>query len=142
MGLREIERAIDLSDYAAVVEAVYRKLDSISIDYGVMEKAQAPTCVLKAEFGWSDVGSWQALYDLRCEERDEQANLLLGDAMAVESRRNLVYSATGRLVSLLGVEGLAVVDTPGALLIADMNRSQDVRLLSERLRRNGRAGYC
>ncbi|HWP43429.1 MAG TPA: mannose-1-phosphate guanylyltransferase [Blastocatellia bacterium] len=141
-GLREIERAINRPDYAAVVEAVYRELDSVSVDYGIMEKAKAPMCVLKAEFGWSDVGSWQALYDLRREDYDEQSNLLLGDALAVDSKRNLVYSTTDRLISLLGVEGLVIVDTPDALLIADMNRSQDVRLISERLRRNGRAGYC
>jgi mannose-1-phosphate guanylyltransferase len=132
-GLREIEEAIDRPAYDSVVERVYTKLPSISIDYGVMEKTERPIYVFKADFGWSDVGSWQALYELRRSEYDGEGNLLLGKSAVVASKRNLVYSSTGRRVALLGVEGLVVVDTPDALLVADIDRSQDVKKFSEML---------
>jgi mannose-1-phosphate guanylyltransferase len=134
-GLIEIERSIDRPHYDAVVERVYAGLSSISIDYGVMEKTRKPILVFKADFGWSDVGSWQALYELRRGEYDDQENLLLGETMIADSKRNLVYSGTGRQVALLGVEGLVVVDTPDALMVADLDRSQDVKRFPEMLKR-------
>ncbi len=128
-GLKEIEKAIDKPDYDAVVDRVYAQLPSISIDYGVMEKTTKPIYVFKADFGWSDVGSWQALYELRSSEYDGEGNLLLGDALTVDAKRNLVYSRTERKIALLGVEGLVVVDTPDMLMVANLDRSQDVKRL-------------
>ncbi len=127
-GLLEIELAIGTPAYDAVVERVYGRLESISIDYGVMEKTRQPIYVFKAAFGWSDVGSWQALYELRASEYDAQGNLLLGDALVSEAKGNLVFSSTDRKVALLGVAGLVVVDTPDAVLIAPLDRSQDVKV--------------
>jgi mannose-1-phosphate guanylyltransferase len=134
-GLMEIEKSIGTSDYDRVLSRVYTQLPSVSIDYGVMEKAETPIYVFRGDFGWSDVGSWQALYELRSSEHDEQSNLILGNAILVDSKSNLVYSSTGRTVALLGVEGLIVVDTPDALMVADVNRSQDVKMLQEMFKR-------
>jgi len=133
-GLMEIERAIDTPDYDAAVERVYDSIQSVSIDYGVIEKTSKPIYVLKADFGWSDVGSWQALYDLRRAEYDEQGNLSLGDSTIIDSKRNLVFSTTGRKVALLGVEDLVVVDTPDAVMVARLDRSQDVKRFADQYR--------
>lgn len=133
-GLIEIDRAIDTPDYDAAVERVYGRIESVSIDYGVMEKTTKPIHVFKADFGWSDVGSWQALYELRSAEYDEQGNLPLGDAMIVDAKRNLVFSSTDRKVALLGVEDLVVVDTPDAVMVARLDRSQDVKRFPELLK--------
>jgi mannose-1-phosphate guanylyltransferase len=130
-GLAEIDRAIDTPDYDAAVERVYDSIQSVSIDYGVMEKTSKPIYVLKADFGWSDVGSWQALYELRRAEYDEQGNLSLGDSTIIDAKRNLIFSATGRKVALLGVEDLAIVDTPDALMVAKLDRSQDVKRFAD-----------
>lgn len=132
-GLLEIELAFGSPAYDTVVERVYGRLASISIDYGVMEKTRQPIYVFKADFGWSDVGSWQALYELRASEYDAQGNLLLGDALVSDGKNNLVFSSTGRKVALLGVEGLVVVDTPDAVLIAPLERSQDVKVFPAQL---------
>lgn len=134
-GLMEIDRAIGAADYDAVAERVYDRLESISIDYGVMEKTSKPIFVFKADFGWSDVGSWQALYELRSAECDEQGNLSLGDSVIVDSKRNLVFSSTDRKVALLGVEDLVVVDTPDAVMVARLDRSQDVKRFPELLKK-------
>lgn len=132
-GLREIEAALGADDYESVVAGVYDRIEGISIDYGVMEKTSAPVSVLRADFGWSDVGSWQALYELRNGEYDAAGNLLLGRAMAIESRGNLVYSTGGRVIALLGVEGLVVVETGDAVMVARLDRSQDVKRFPEKL---------
>ncbi len=130
-GLIEIERAIDTPDYDAAVERVYDKIESVSIDYGVMEKTSKPLYVFKADFAWSDVGSWQALYELRQSECDLHGNLLLGDSMIIDAKGNMVYSTTDRKIALLGVEDLVVVDTPDALMVAKLDRSQDVKRFAD-----------
>jgi mannose-1-phosphate guanylyltransferase len=131
-GLMEIDRAIGSPDYDAAVERVYDRIQSVSIDYGVMEKTSKPIYVLKADFGWSDVGSWQALYELRSAEYDEQNNLAIGDSTIIDSNRNMVFSTAGRKVALLGVEDLVVVDTPDAVMVARLDRSQDVKRFADK----------
>src|SRR5262245_57703572 len=133
-GLMEIERAIDTPDYDAAVGRVYNRIESVSIDYGVMEKTSKPIYVFKADFGWSDVGSWEALYELRRAECDEQGNLSLGDSRIIDAKRNLVFSTTDRKVALLGVEDLVVVDTPDAVMVAKLDRSQDVKRFADQYR--------
>jgi len=130
-GLMKIGEAIDAANYQTVLDDVYPKLESISIDYGVMERTAKLIYVFKADFGWSDVGSWQALYELRAGECDAGGNLLLGEAMIVDAERNLVFSNTDRKVALLGVEDLVVVDTPDAVMVARLDRSQDVKRFPE-----------
>ena len=137
-GLDEIARVIGSEDYNETLERVYRELPAISIDYGVMEKTAAALYAFKADFAWSDVGSWQALYELRANEADNDSNLLLGDAVTADAKSNLVYSTTNRPVALLGVEGLVVVDTEDALLVADRSRSQEVKQFPEKFKREGR----
>ena len=135
-GLLEMERALGTPAYDATVERVYNRLSAVSIDYGVMERTTKPIYVFKADFGWSDVGSWQALYELRRSEYDGQENLLLGEALTVDAARNLVFASAGRKVALLGVENLVVVDTPDALMVAALDRSQDVKRFSEMLKKD------
>lgn len=136
-GLEKIENAIDSSDYEETLSAVYHSLESISIDYGVMEKTSRKLYVLEADFGWSDVGSWLTLYELR-QEKDENENLVMTDALLLDSKQNLVYSDSNRLVCLLGVEGLVIVDTSDALLVADLKRSQEIKRFPELLKKAGR----
>src|SRR5262249_49570889 len=135
VGLAAIEQAIGRADEEQTLARIYHQLESISIDYGVMEKTEAEVYGFKADFAWSDVGSWQALYELRAAEADDRGNLLLADAATVDAGNNLVYSTTGRSVALLGVDGLMVIDTEGALLVADRARSQEVKQFPEQFKR-------
>jgi mannose-1-phosphate guanylyltransferase/mannose-6-phosphate isomerase len=121
------------ADAGAIAER-YQRLDSVSVDYGIMEKAER-VAMIPADVGWSDVGSWAALRELLAADRD--GNVVVGDVVALDSRDSLVY-AQDRLVSLLGLEKTVVVDTPDALLVCPENRSQDVRKVVEELRRRGR----
>lgn len=136
-GLVELEEHISASSYQRGLEKVYARFPSISIDYGVMEKTRRPVYVLPGTFGWSDVGSWHALYELRREERDERENVTDGRALLIDTHQSFVYAPSGRLVAAVGLDHLLIVDTPDALLVADLRRSQDVRRITEELKRRG-----
>lgn len=118
--------------------AQYQALPKISIDYAVMERSDR-VAVLPVDPGWSDLGSFDALWDVL--EHDTHGNAVRfpggGGAVLVDARRNLVMGAK-RLVALVGVEDLAVVDTPDALLVAPREHAQDVRLVVEKLHASGR----
>lgn len=137
-GLLEIEATLgNPEQYTETLNRVYRELDSVSIDYGVMEKTTAPLCVFQSDFGWSDVGSWQALYELRTPEHDDQGNLFIGTGIALRASGNLVFSETERQVALLGVEDLVIVDLPDTLLVSRRSLSQDVKLVPQALKTSG-----
>jgi mannose-1-phosphate guanylyltransferase len=137
-GLLTIERALETDRYEAVLSEVYPGLPNISIDYGVMEKTKRPVYVLPGAFGWSDVGSWEALYQLRQNEQDAHGNLIEGNGLVLETSRALIYSRTERLIATLGLTDILIVDTPDALLVADLHRSQEVRQFVEKLRSEDR----
>lgn len=140
-GLEEVKRSIGTNEYESVLEKIYSGLPSISIDYGIMEKTKRQIYVLESDFGWSDVGSWFSLYELR-NDKDDSDNLLIADALSINSKKNLVYSDSKRLVCLLGVEGLAIVDTLDVLLVMKLEHSQEVRKFPELLEKSGKSNLC
>lgn len=116
------------------IARAYRSVESISIDHGVMEKAER-VAVVRGDFGWNDVGSWAAMPE--AWGTDGQGNAVRGEVLGVEARRNVVL-AGDRLVALLGVDDLVVVDTEDALLVCARDRAQEVRRVVDELRRRGR----
>ena len=119
-------------EFANVFAAVYPEVESISIDYAVLERRSAKGEIrsniycLPADFGWNDLGSWASLHEhLGRHEEDNVVDGGVGGLVAIESEGNYVY-APGKMVALLGVEGLVVVETDDALLITTRDRSQDV----------------
>ncbi|MCA9708998.1 MAG: mannose-1-phosphate guanylyltransferase/mannose-6-phosphate isomerase [Myxococcales bacterium] len=105
-----------------------------SIDYAVMEKT-ADGVVIPMSVGWSDVGSWSALHDVR--PRDEAGNTLVGDVVAVDCQGSFVLSSH-RLVTAAGLRDTVVVETEDAVLVVPRDRSQDVKTVVERLSAAGR----
>jgi mannose-1-phosphate guanylyltransferase len=130
-GLMKINEALGTPDEAAIVSRVYRKLKSISIDYGVMEKADN-VFMLQGDFGWSDVGSWDALWDI--SSKDNKGNVLTGGGKVIfeDAEGSLVYSPK-KLVALVGVKDLIIVETTDALLICTKGCSQNVKKIVEAL---------
>ena len=117
--------------------AAYRRLPAISIDHGVLEHA-AEVAVVRARFGWSDVGSWATVAALWSGGNGR--NVLRGRALPIDSRGCLIDSPE-RLVAVLGVDDLVIVDTPDAVLVCRKDRAQDVRLIVDELRRRGLGRY-
>lgn len=109
----------------------YEACPSISIDYGIMEHADT-VFVVPGEFGWNDVGSWKAVYDLR--EKDEEGNVVQTRHLQAENAaNNLVQSDSGKVIALVGVENLAVVETDDAILVCNLDEAQGVKQIVESL---------
>ncbi len=136
-GLLQIREALGTDREEVVVREVYSEQRAVSIDYGVMEKAN-DVLVIPGDFGWSDLGSWDALWEV--SEKDENGNAVRGEFIGVDATDSLVHGA-GKLVALVGVKDLLVVETKDALLICRRGRSQDVRKIVEILERKGPASY-
>ncbi|MFH2126021.1 MAG: mannose-1-phosphate guanylyltransferase [Pseudomonadota bacterium] len=139
-GLAELAPALGTPEQEAALERTYPGLPSISVDHGVLEKC-SHLLVVKADFGWSDVGSWEAMGELWELDSHRNANQNGRDKLhPVDSQGNLV-SAGDRLVALLGVENLVAVVTDDVLLIAPRSRCQEVGRLLEELKTKGREEY-
>jgi len=108
-----------------------------AIDRAVMERT-AHAAVIPADFEWSDVGSWSALWDL--EKKDASGNATRGDVQLQDTSGSLVFGDR-RLIATLGVDDLIIVDSDDALLVADRSRSQDVREVVEDLKRANRSEH-
>ncbi len=109
--------------FARAVSAQYPQAENISVDYAVLEKASNVAGIPAGEFGWNDVGSWNAVYELL--PHDKSGNVTRGDTLLKDSSGSYV-DGSSRLIALLGVRDLIVVDTPDALLVADRSRAQEV----------------
>jgi len=121
----EIPVAIDADTFA--------RIEDISIDYAVMEKARR-VAVVPGRFDWSDIGSWEALGGLVAA--DGAGNRVQGEAVLIDSK-NCYVRSEDRLVAALGVDDLMLVDTPDALLVAARDRVQDVKRIVTRLKDSG-----
>lgn len=117
----------------SVLDEAWPKLPSISIDYGVLEKSRG-VVMLAATFAWADIGSWDAAAALW--PADDQGNASRDPLLAIDASGNIV-ATRGKPVVLLGVEGLVVVDAGDALLVGVRERSQDVRMVVDRLQGAG-----
>jgi mannose-1-phosphate guanylyltransferase len=122
-------------DFAARMAELFPQCQDISIDYGVMQKAKNRVGIACGDFGWNDVGSWDAVYDLL--PKDADLNAARSGILAIESTGNYVDGGK-KLIVLLGVKDLVIVDTPDALLVTDRKHAQQVGDVVRWLEKNGR----
>ena len=132
-GLRAIDTMIETGRSAKQLVEPYKRLKSVSIDYGLMERSTR-SAVIPVEFSWLDVGSWNSLENIL--PRDKRGNVMTGNVVDIDSRGS-VFFATKRLVGSIGLSDMVVVDTPDATLVCPKSRSQEVKLLVEVLRKRG-----
>jgi mannose-1-phosphate guanylyltransferase len=132
--LERFSEALDTSWEAAVavLAEVYPLLDSVSMDYGVMEKT-AEVLTLAGDFGWSDVGSWSALADYMSPDSD--GNVTRGAAVAIDARNNVLIS-DGPAIAVVGLDDIAVIKNGNGILVVPKDRSQDVRKVVDELSEN------
>lgn len=110
---------------------------SDSIDYALMEKT-GNAAVVSADLGWSDIGSWKALWDVL--DKDENGNVTQGDTL-LEDTRNCLVKSEDMLVAAVGLEDTLVVETADAVLVAPLSRSQDVKKIVARLKKERRKEF-
>ncbi len=118
--------------------AGWKKLPGISIDYAVMEKTDKAV-LIPADYGWLDLGSWQAAMALIC--KDARGNILRGKVVDIGSRDSLIWGDK-KLIAAVGLKNMIVVDTPDALLVCPLDRTEDVRCAVAELKKRGLGGLA
>ena len=119
--------------YRGSVGRFWPTLPNISIDYGILEKANNVVTVPAKDMGWSDLGSWESLAEVR--KKDQQGNTSRGPVIQLNCNNSLIF-ADKRLVAAIGLENLIIVDTPDALLVCRKDQSQHVRHVVETLKKS------
>jgi mannose-1-phosphate guanylyltransferase len=132
-GLAQIAAAGGVRSPRAL-RRIFPRLEKVSIDYAVMENI-TDCFVIEADLGWSDVGSWAVVHEL--SPKDAQGNARPASALCLDSRGNMIVSPRKTVVTV-GVENLVVVETDDALLVADIQRSQDIGKAVQELEERGR----
>jgi mannose-1-phosphate guanylyltransferase len=133
--LDRIGSAIGTPRAGRVLKQAFPECPSISIDYGVMEKSER-IAVVPADFGWSDVGSFAALSDVRALDAD--GNVSEGEALILGGKNNVVLAQPGRPLAVVGLDDVIVVDAGDAVLVCRRDKAQDVRKAVDELKRRGR----
>jgi mannose-1-phosphate guanylyltransferase len=139
-ALTELAKTIGTRRYASALRRIYPRLESISVDYAVMEPAtqlrsdaarqrkdasgsSACVSVIPARVGWSDIGSWAAVYELLSSRRG--ANVSAGPLFSIDARGNYFWSPK-KFVAAIGVRDMVLVEADDAILLCPRERSQDV----------------
>lgn len=135
--LKKIEKDLHTNKFKKTLEKVFTHIKSISIDYGIMEKS-ARVYVIKGNFKWSDLGSWDEVY--RIKPKDKNGNVILGESLLKDASDNLILSTKG-FVGLIGVKDLIVINTKEGLLICKKGRTQEVKEIVDYLKRKGLTEY-
>lgn len=135
-----MENAVRDADFIRPQAEAFARCPSDSIDYAVMERLPRrpglgiPACVLPLQAGWSDLGAWDALWELL--DHDSAGNASTGDALLHGCSGSLVLAGS-RLVAGVGLDNMVVIETPDAVLVIDKNRTQDVKHIVARLKAEG-----
>lgn len=135
-GLEAVGMARDAGQ-ALEADKAYRALPTEAIDYAVMEKT-SNLLVVGAAFEWHDLGSWADLHDIL--KRDAEGNFVEGDSVLIDSHNCMIHSPK-KLVAAVGLDDMVVIETDDAILICPKARSQDVKLIVERLKQTGKSEY-
>ena len=135
--LEKIGNAMNTPDERKVIEEVYPVIPKISIDYGIMERADH-VLVISGEFGWNDIGSLDMLSIMK--DADENGNTAYGEQLLIDTKDCIVYG-TDKLIATVGISDLIVVQTEDAVLVCHKDKSQDVKTIVEALKKQEKEHY-
>ncbi|MCL6518552.1 MAG: NTP transferase domain-containing protein [Armatimonadetes bacterium] len=136
--LMRIKDAVGGENETDVLHREYEAMRRISVDYGIMEKLD-DIMVVRATFGWNDIGSWTAVSDIM--PKDEYGNAVNAFHIGVDTTNNLVVGSEDKLIATIGLDDMIIVDTEDALLVCPKDRAQDVKKLVELLKERGLEKY-
>ena len=125
--IKDYERLVPEIDFNLPYDEFVKSFPNLrdeSFDYAILERT-SNIAIVKADMGWSDVGSWKAIYDNL--EKDENNNVLKGDVEAYNIKNSMVFSPTNKLIACIGLENCLIVNTEDATLIVNMEDSQRVK---------------
>jgi mannose-1-phosphate guanylyltransferase len=121
--LMRIKGHIGADNYEEAVERIYSEVNSISIDYGILEKA-SNVFLVQGDFDWNDLGSWEEVY--KCDQKDENLNATSGEVILLDTKNSYVY-APNSLVAVVGMEDVIVVQEGDTILVCKRDRAEDIK---------------
>lgn len=136
-SLEKIGKIVGTENYERELEAVFSKMPSESIDYGIMEKA-TNIYVVPGNFGWDDVGSWLSLE--RINKTNQDGNVISGNTITIKTK-NSIIQAQDKLIATVGLENIIIIDTEDALLICNKDNTQEVKEIINNLKICNRVEY-
>lgn len=131
-GLQTLKKKINENDFNETLVTVYGQLRNISIDYGIMEKS-SNVYLTRGRFTWSDVGSWEEVYQL--SEKDKDGNAIKGNVLSEMVVDSYIYSPD-KFTAVIGVENLIIINTEKELLVCRRDKAQDVKKVVDYLKMN------
>lgn len=132
-GLTRIAASLGTAAEATTIEEIWRGLKSVTIDYGIMEKAESVAVIPATDLGWDDIGSWESLFEvLPC---DENGNIFIGcDPLSLDSNHSLILSENpGHQIVTIGMQDTIIIDTGDALLVCNRHDAQKVKEVVQKL---------
>lgn len=132
-ALMKVSSSLGTKSEKEVLEREWSQIENVPIDYGILEKANN-VLIVPGDFGWSDIGDWNVLYEVSSRFPEDNVLTGIGDGehIGVDTTGCLIHS-DNRLVATIGVQDLVIVDTPDALLICPRDRAQEVKKIVEKL---------
>lgn len=137
--LLKIKDAMGTDKEQKVIEEVYPTIPKISVDYGIMERAKG-VLMVEGDFGWNDVGSFDALEVIY--DKDENGNVVLANGCLIDTEGCILYGDGDKLIATLGVQDIVIAQTKDIVLVCDKKRAQDIKLIPESLAASGKDSYC
>ena len=139
-ALEKIAAAWDTPEKQSVLRSEWPRLKPVTVDYGIMERAENVAVLPAGGLEWSDVGSWDSLFDVLLPDQD--GNVIVNSKhMLLETHDTLIYSTENKLVATIGVDDLIVIDSGDALLVCHRDQAQQVRQVIENLKKMGKNDY-
>ena len=133
LSIESFEKAKMDEDFIRLDKDSFSQIKGDSIDYAVMEKTKLGK-IVKLDAGWDDVGSWSALYDI--SQKDGNQNAVKGDVIMLDTKSSYIRGGK-RTVATIGLENMVIVDSDDSLLIAKMDKIQDVKKIAEEMKKRG-----
>jgi len=137
-SLMKIYKAIGTGQEKQTIQKEFTKMKAISIDYGIMEKTKK-ILVVPANFSWADIGHWKAVKDILAKKVDD--NVVRGNHLTVDSKDNLIYSYTGRLIATAGISNSVIIDMEDCVLVCNKDKAQDVKKIVNLLEKKNMKKY-
>lgn len=135
--LRKIQTDLGNPSFEQTLDTIYRSVESISVDYGIMEHAKN-IYLVEGNFHWNDLGSWESVY--LADEKDENGNAGSGESIFLDTKNSYVYSEKG-LVAVVGLEDVIVVQDGDTTLVCKRENAEDIKKIVDQLKSENKNQY-
>jgi mannose-1-phosphate guanylyltransferase len=138
-GLRKIQAEIGGPDFEKELDTIYRELESVSVDYGIMEHSRN-IFLVEGNFDWNDLGSWESVYQISEKDKDGNGKSGSGEVLFTDAKNSFVHTDDG-LVALIGLDDIIVVRDGNAVLVCKREKAEDVKKVVEKLKEKNREQF-